>query len=89
MVGASMVKSAAGIYGLLAITAIWISPFMQIGIQYLMLKIAGALCGMLDAKRVSSLVDGFSTAMGFLLGMTGIMCVLLLISTVCFMRGVG
>jgi len=89
LVGAGMVKSAAGIYGLLAITAIWISPFLQIGVQYLMLKIAGALCAMLDAKKVSSLIDSFSTAMGFLLGMTGVMCVLLLISTVCFMRGVG
>lgn len=89
LVGAGMVKSAAGVYGLLAILAIWISPFLQIGIQYLMLKITGALCAMLDAKRVSSLIDSFSTAMGFLLGMTGIMCVLLLISTVCFMRGVG
>ena len=89
LVGAGMVKSAAGIYGLLAIMAIWISPFMQIGVQYLMLKVSSALCAMLDAKRVSTLIDGFSTAMGFLLGMTGIMCILLLISTVCFMRGVG
>ena len=89
LVGAGLVKSAAGIYGLLAITAIWISPFLQIGIQYLMLKIAGALCAMLDAKRLTTLVDSFSTAMGFLLGMTGVICILLLISTVCFMRGVG
>ena len=89
LVGAGMMKNAAGIYGMLTIAAIWISPFLQIGIQYLMLKISGSLCAMLDAKRVSSLIDSFSTAMGFLLGMTGIMCILLLISTVCFMRGVG
>ena len=89
LVGAGMMKNAAGIYGMFTIAAIWISPFLQIGIQYLMLKISGSLCAMLDAKRVSSLIDSFSTAMGFLLGMTGIMCILLLISTVCFMRGVG
>ena len=89
LVGAGMMKNAAGIYGMLTIAAIWISPFLQIGIQYLMLKISGSLCAMLDAKRVSSLIDSFSTAMGFLLGMTGIMCILLLISTVCFMSGVG
>ena len=89
LVGAGMMKNAAGIFGMLTIAAIWISPFLQIGIQYLMLKISGALCAMLDAKRVSSLIGSFSTAMGFLLGMTGIMCILLLISTVCFMKGVG
>ena len=89
LVGAGMMKSVAGIYGMLTIAAIWILPFLQIGVQYLMLKVSGALCAMLDAKRVSSLVDSFSTAMGFLLGMTGIMCILLLISTVCFMKEVG
>ena len=89
LVGAGMMKNAAGIYGMLTIAAIWISPFLHIGIQYLMLKVAGSLCAMLDAKRVSSLIDSFSTAMGFLLGMTGIMCILLLISTVCFMKEVG
>ena len=89
LVGAGMMKSAAGIYGLVAVSAIWISPFLQLGIQYLMLKIAGALCAMLDAKQVSTLVDSFSTAMGLLLGMTGVMCILLLVSTVCFMKEVG
>lgn len=89
LVGAGLMKNAAGIYGMLTIAAIWISPFLQIGILYLMLKVSAALCAMLDAKRVSSLIDAFTTAMGFLLGMTGIMCMLLLISTVCFMKEVG
>ena len=89
LVGAGLMKNAAGIYGMITIAAIWISPFLQIGVQYLMLKMSGALCEMLDAKQVSTLVDSFSTAMGFLLGMTGIMCILLLISTVCFMKEVG
>jgi len=89
LVGAGMMKNAAGVYGMITIAAIWISPFLQIGVQYLMLKISGALCTMLDAKQVSALIDSVSTAMGFLLGMIGIMCVLQLISTICFMREVG
>ena len=37
----------------------------------------------------ANLIAAFSEAMGLLLGMTGSICIMLLISTVCFMKGVG
>ncbi len=89
LVGAGVMKNAAGIYGLLAIAALWITPFLRIGVQYLMLKLTAALCASFDVKRPAELIDGFSGAMGLLLAMTGAMCMLLLVSTVCFMKGVG
>ena len=87
LVSAGIMKSAAGVYGLLAILAVWIGPFLQIGIQYLLLKITAAVCGVFGVKHSVSIVQDFSGAMGFLLAMTGTVCLLLLISTVCFMRG--
>lgn len=87
--GAAVMKSAVGVYGLLAVSAIWISPFLEIGIQYLLLKLTAALCGMFETKMINDVVSAFSAAMGLLLGMTGSVCVLLLVSTVCFMKGVG
>lgn len=89
LVSAGMVKNAVGLYGLLALLAIWIQPFLQIGIQYLLLKFTAAVCGVFGEKSSTDLIQDFSTAMGFLLAMTGTMCLLLLISTVCFLRGVG
>ena len=89
LVGASLMKNAAGTYGLLAILSVWLSPFIQIGTQYLLLKLTAALCGAFGAKRPTQLVEQFSGAMGLLLGMTATMCLLLLISAVCFMKGVG
>lgn len=89
LVGAGVVKNAAGIYGLLAILAIWISPFLQIGIQYLLLKLTGAVCGIFGIKSIAQFIQDFTTAMGLLLAMTGTVCLMLLISTVCFMKGVG
>ena len=89
LVGAGVMKNAAGIYGLLAIIAIWIAPFLKIGVQYLMLKLTASLCAAFDTKRPVELIESFSGAMGLLLGMTGTMCMLLLISTVCFMKGVS
>ena len=89
IVGVGVMKSAVGIYGLLAILTIWIRPFLRIGLHYLLLKLTAALCGIFEAKKLSELMDSFSVAMGFLLAMTGAVCFLLLISIVCFMKGVG
>ena len=89
IVSAGAIKNAVGIYGMVALVAIWIWPFLQIGIQYLLLKLTGAVCGVFDVKPVKDLIGAFSTAMGLLLGMTGAVCVLLLISMVCFMKGVS
>jgi len=87
IVGASVMKNAVGVYGLLAVAAIWITPFLKIGIQYLLLKLTASVCAVLDVKEISGLVQAFSTAMGLLLGMTGAVCFFQLISTVCFMKG--
>ena len=89
LVGAGVMKTAAGTYGLVAVIAIWISPFLQIGIRYLLLKLTAAVCGVFGVKPVSALVGAFSNAMGLLLGMTSAICVILLISLTCFLKGVG
>lgn len=88
LVSAGVMKNAVGIYGLLALIAIWIAPFLQIGVQYLLLKLTAALCQIFDIKAVNEVIQAFSTAMGLLLGMIGSVCVMLLISVVCFMKGV-
>lgn len=89
LVGAGVVKSAVGVYGLITLLAIWIGPFLRIGVQYLLLKVTAGVCGVFGTKQASGLVHDFSAVMGFLLAMTGTMCLLLLISTVCFMKGVA
>lgn len=89
ILGAGVMKSAAGAYGVTAILAICISPFLQIGVQYIILKLTAALCGVFEVKRASELVSDFSGAMGLLLGMTGTVCIMLMISTICFMKGMG
>ena len=89
LVSAGVVKNAAGIYGMLAILSVCIGPFFRIGAHYLMLKTTGALCSVFGSKRICGFIGDYSTAMGLLLAMTGSVCLLLLISTVCFLRGVA
>lgn len=88
IVSMGVMKNAAGIYGILAVIAILIGPFLKIGIQYLLLKLTAFFADVTGHKPSSELISCFSAAMGFLLAMTGAVCLLQLISIVCFMKGV-
>lgn len=88
LVSAGLVKSAIGIYGVVVIVALWIRPFIEIGMQYLMLKFVCGVCGMFGAKTQVKLISNFSGAMGMLLAMTGAVSLLLMVSVVSLMRGV-
>ena len=89
LVGAGVVRNAAGIYGILAVLSIFAGPFLKIGCHYLLIKVTGAICGVFGVKGCTELISNFSTAMGLMLAMTGSICLLQMISTVCFLRGVG
>lgn len=89
IVGAGVMKNAVGVYGLLVVAAILIMPFLRIATQYLMLKLTASICSVFGVKEASGLIEDFSGAMGVLLGMTGTVSFLMLISTICFMRGMG
>ena len=89
LAGAATVKNTAGIYGMFAVLAICIGPFIRIGGHYLLLKFTAAVCSIFGSKASSALIGDFSAAMGILLAMTGSVSLMLLISTICFMKGVG
>lgn len=82
-------KNAAGVYGILALLAICLGPFLKTGVHFLLLKLTASICGILDAKGTAELVEDYSGAMGMILGMTGSVCLLQMISTMCFMKGMG
>lgn len=88
LISAGTLKNAAGIYGLIAIASIFVTPFLRIGLQYIALKITASVCSLVGCKGVTRTVDDFSGAMGFLLAITGTICIILFITTVCFMKGV-
>jgi stage III sporulation protein AE len=87
LVGMGLMKNAAGIYGILAALAVFAGPFLKVGIQYLGLKLSASLCGLFAAKPISNLIGDASSAMGLLLGMLAAACTMVLISTVCFLKG--
>lgn len=89
IVSVGLLKNAVGVYGLIAIIAVWISPFLKIGIHYLLLEFTASVCDLVGNTRTNELIKDFSGTMGLILAMIGTECLLLMISTVCFMKGVG
>lgn len=89
LVSMGILKNSIGIYGIFAILAVFMSPFIKISLQYLVLKITAVLCAIFGNKSIAALIDDFSSAMGILLAMVATSSLLILISTVCFMKGIG
>ena len=89
LVGAGVLKNAAGLYGIFAFLAISILPILKMTVHCIILKTTAALCGVFSQKNQCGLIDDFSQAMSMCLAATGSICLLLLISIVAFMKGVN
>ncbi len=87
LVSMGLVKNATGIYGILASVAVFIGPFMKVGLQYLGLKASALLCSIFATKNIASLINDLAAALGLLLAMLASACTMVLISTVCFLKG--
>ena len=67
---------------MLAVLAMCVVPFLQLGIHYLMYKAAATLTATVSGGRVAGLIDNIGGAFGLVLGMTGASALLMLISLV-------
>jgi len=86
LIGVKLAKNAAGLYGIFALLVIFLEPFILIGCHYLMLKLTASVCSVIASKPVTELICDISSGMGLLLGMTGAVCVLLLVGVICYLR---
>ena len=89
LVSAGLLRSGVGVFGLLAVLAVSILPFLETGCSYLLLKFTAAGAGVLGEKQLSSLIGGLADAMGLLAAVTGVCALILMIGCVCFMGGIG
>lgn len=89
LLAASTLGSGAGIWGILTVLAIFCAPSLRIGVQYLLLKATAAIGETLGGLRCAALISDFAAAMGLLMALVSTQTTLLLISAVCFLRGVS
>ena len=76
---ANLLKSSVGTYGMLGILSICLTPFFQLGVHYLLLKLTGALAGVLGTGEHAILLEHLASALGFLVSATGVCAVMLLL----------
>lgn len=86
LVSASILRNSIGVFGMLAVLAICIVPFLQTGIRYLLLKLTAAAAALFDNGAISRVIAAMSAAAGYMLAMTGTCALMLIISFVCYIR---
>ena len=82
LAGAGILRSTVGVFGMIVVLGILLTPFLQLGIHYLAYKVSSAVGATVADGRTSGLIDGIGDAFGLVLGMAGSCAVLLLISIV-------
>lgn len=87
--GAGILRNSIGVFGLLAVAAVCVSPFLRLGAHYLVYKGTAALSEALTDKRMADLIGGVGTAFGMVLGLVGAAGAMLFISVISSMKAVG
>ncbi|MBE6956737.1 MAG: stage III sporulation protein AE [Ruminococcaceae bacterium] len=87
LVGAGALRGAVGVFGLLAVLGLCLSPFLQLGVHYITYKLSSAVAATLAEGRLSELIGGIGTAFGLIFSMAGCCALLLLVSIACGISG--
>ena len=87
--GAGMLRNTIGVFGVIAVVAICLMPFLTLGLQYLLYKLTAGVAGVLSDKRIGGLISGMGSAFGIVLGLIGSGAVMIFISLISSMRAVS
>lgn len=82
LAGASILRSAVGVFGMLAVLAICLLPFLHLGAHYLAYKVTAALTSTVADSRLVGLIEAIGGAFGLVLGMTGSCAMVLMVSMI-------
>ncbi len=89
LAGAGILKNAVGIFGLLAVAATCLVPFLRLGVNYLLYKAASGLAGAISDNRIAKLVGAVGSAFGMMLGLVGASALMLFISIISVVKFVN
>ncbi|HIQ78750.1 MAG TPA: stage III sporulation protein AE [Candidatus Scatomorpha intestinavium] len=87
--GAGLIKGAVGSLGLVATAAVCLTPFISLGLQYLMYKLAAALAEAFAPGRLPKLISSLGGVFGMVLGVVGAAALMLFISVASLIRTVA
>ena len=70
LAGALVLKNAVGAFGMLAVIAICLLPFLRLAVQYLLYKLTAFLAATVGSAPLVGLIDALGSAFGLVLGQT-------------------
>ena len=82
LASAGVLRSAVGVYGMIAVLMMCLIPFLQLAVHYLAYKFTSAVSASVSDGRTAGLIDSIGSAFGLILGMTGAGALLQLVSLV-------
>jgi len=83
LVSAGVLRGTVGVFGMLTVFGMCLTPLLRMAASYLMYKLVGAISSTVSAgSPLGSFVEQIGTAFGLMMGMTGACCLLLLVSLV-------
>jgi len=89
LTGAKVLKNSIGIFGLISVISICLTPCLVLGINYLTFKGASALLSPMCELKSNELVGKIGTAFGMMLAITASCALLLFIAIISCMFAVG
>lgn len=87
--GAKVLKNSIGIFGLISVASICLTPCLILGINYLLFKAVSTVLSPICEAKCSELVGKIGTSFGIMLGITASCAMLLFIAIVSCMFAVG
>ena len=89
LAGAAILRNTVGIFGLLVVLAICLTPILTLGCYLLLYKLAAAVAETLSDKRMGGLISGIGDAFGMVLAAVGAGGFILLFSIIISIRAVS
>ena len=87
--GAMVMKNAIGIFGMLTILSICLTPFLTLAVNYFLFKAAAAVTAPMIESRLSKLVENIGASFGIVLGMSASCALLMFLSILSSLYAVG
>jgi len=89
MNGAAAMRNTIGVFGVLVICAVCLTPFLKLAAYLIVFKAASALASPVSDPRIGKLLGDIGTAFGMLLGLIGSVTIMMFVSVIAAMRTVA
>ncbi|MCQ2442332.1 MAG: stage III sporulation protein AE [Oscillospiraceae bacterium] len=78
--GVAVLRNIVGTFGVVAVLGFCVSPFLRLGIQYLVYRVVAVLASVVSRGSVPKLINDIAGAFGLVLGMTGTAALLVMLA---------